>query len=419
MKKFRLIIAHLIILTFCLSACKAQQEAAISPPTSSQNTVTVVVQPVQRDTVTRKIFTKGTLQADEKAMISPKVSGKIMEIKVEEGYRVQKGQLLVRMDDTELQLDLKRAEATIEELKARLEAAKTEVDNAQARLTAMEASVNRSQADYNLKVLEKERTERLVLNQSLPQQKLDYAKSALDMASASLEASRAELESGRSGLRAAEAGLKTSQASLGSGEKSLAIARERLQDTRITAPISGTITKKIMNLGDVVDSGKTILVLEKTDSLELRAKVSSEYLQEMKAGQEMILYPDGILTPIKTSLSRINPAIDPLDRSIEIVSEIPNPDNLLKPGLFAKVEIITEILKEVVVVPSTSIVERNNQRVVFIAENNQAKMRQVVLGFEAEDRNVILEGLKGDELLVIEGQNELAGDEFLKIKKRG
>jgi RND family efflux transporter MFP subunit len=418
MKKKFVFASCAVSLALLLAACKPNTGQTKVQSLADQPRIAVVTQPVQRENIARKIVTNGTFESDEKAMIGPKVGGKIMEISVDEGYRVQKGQILVRMDDTELKLDLKRNEATIEELRARLESAKSEVESARARLTAAQAAVNRSQADMKLKTLEEKRIERLVKNQSLPQQRYDYAKSAFDMAKASLEASQADVESAQAGLKSVQAGLKTTEASLSSGEKLLAIARERLQDTHIPAPISGVISKKIMNIGDVCDTGKTILILEKVDLLELRAKVSSEYLQQVKAGLPVAIYPDGISDPIQASIERVNPAIDPVDRSVEIVCKIPNPSGILKPGLFAKMEITAQVFQQAVIIPSFSIVERNNQKVVFIAENDRAKMIAVdIAQYEAEEKNIILKGLSGNEMLIVEGQNELAGNELLQIKK--
>lgn len=408
-----------LALFLVLTACKPREGQTNTQSLSDQKRIAVVVQPVHREDVAQKIITSGTFQADEKVIISPKASGKIMEISVDEGDRVEKGQILVRMDDSQLQLDVKRAEATVEELRARLEAAGTEGENAKARLAAAQAAASRAQADLNLKGLEEERIERLVKSNSLPQQKYDYAKSALDMAKASLKAAQAELESAQAGLKAAEAGLKTTRASLVSGEKLLAIARQRLEDTKILAPISGVISKKVMNVGEMADPGKPILVLEKVDLLELRARVSSEHLQQLKAGLEVTIYPDGFSHSLQARIDRVNPAIDPVDRSVEVICMVPNPTGILKPGLFAKLEITARVFEQAVVVPSFAIVERNHQRVVFVADQGErAKMVAVeVADYEADEKNIILKGLAGDELLIVEGQHELAGSEPLLITK--
>lgn len=174
----------------------------------------------------------------------------------------------------------------------------------------------------------------------------------------------------------------------------------------------------MMNVGEVADKGKTILVLEKIDLLELRAKVSSEYLQQIKEGLPAIIHPDGIFSPIQASIARVNPAIDTVDRSVEVICEIPNPGGVLKPGLFATLEITAQVFQQAVVVPSFSIVERNHQRVVFIVENERAKMVPVEIAeYEAQEKNIVLKGLSGNELLIVEGQNELSGNELLQIKK--
>jgi len=77
------------------------------------------------------------------------------------------------------------------------------------------------------------------------------------------------------------------------------IARQRLQDARITAPIPGMITQKVMNIGEIADPGKAILILEKMDLLDLRARVSSSsYLMQVKAGLPVTILPDGIASPI-------------------------------------------------------------------------------------------------------------------------
>jgi multidrug efflux pump subunit AcrA (membrane-fusion protein) len=415
----KIVFLSIICLPVLLGACSSSQGEMNAQPISATQRLPVVVKSIHRQDVAQKIMSKGTFQAKERAVLSPRISGHIKSITFEEGDTVTKGQLLVQMDNTQQRLELMRAEATLKELKARLEMTRTEVESARSRILATQAALIRYESDRNLKALEKERMERLWQNQTIPQQKYDTAKSAFDMAVASVKASQAELESARAGLKAARARLKTAEASLAGEEKSLEICKQHLEDTKITAPIDGVITQKLKNAGEMSDPGKPILILEKTDLLELRARVSSIHLKQIRPGAPVTIYPDGLAEPLKAEISRINPTIDPLDRSMEIICEVKNPDYTLKPGLFAKIEIISQILYQAVVVPGNSIVERDNQSVVFVVDGEKAKMVPVVPGYEEQEKRVIRQGLKGGEMVIIEGQGDLCGQELIRIERRG
>jgi len=104
---------------------------------------------------------------------------------------------------------------------------------------------------------------------------------------------------------------------------------------------------------------------------------------------------------------------------MEIVCEIPNPDQTLKSGLFAKIEITAQVFRDAAVVPTSAILERNNRQVVFIAENERARMVPVTPGYESDEQSIILQGLTGTEILIVEGQKDLSGNEPLQIEWKG
>ncbi len=353
--------------------------------------VSVEVKPVKRATIEEVINAKGTLFAVEQATISPKIPGKIALIKVEEGLQVKAGQVVAELDKTQLVFASKRAQQGLLQAKAALAQSK-------AAIAQAEANFQNVKSDY-------QRMKRLHDKKSIAEQKYDHALTGLRVAEALLrQASEQKV--------LAEA--QVSQANIGIG-----LALTQLEDTKVTSPIEGTITRRAMNLGEMARPGKPIFIVEQLSVLELKANVSSLFLGRLKLGNEVRVSVDGFKEPIIAGIDEISPRVDRKLRTVEITVRIDNRNSKLRPGLFARLEIILEKHSKVVVVPKTVLVKRDSKFYVYRLAGVVAKKVPVTVGLRQEALVEITDGLDEGDLIVTVGQNNLQGGEKVNVQGAG
>jgi RND family efflux transporter MFP subunit len=130
---------------------------------------------------------------------------------------------------------------------------------------------------------------------------------------------------------------------------------------------------------------------------------------KLKIGQDVLFrvdtYPD---TELKGRLGTIYPSLEEKTRTLQVEALVPNHDNRLKPGLFAKVTLYTGQARDIVIVPITAVLYEDSRVKVFIAEGERAKERPVKIGTKYGEYLEIVEGIQKGEMVVVVGQNNLA-----------
>jgi membrane fusion protein (multidrug efflux system) len=189
----------------------------------------------------------------------------------------------------------------------------------------------------------------------------------------------------------------------------LDLAREKLAKTKIHAPIAGIIREKKVTPGDYVRNGTPLLYLTRNNPIKLSFTVTEKDVARLKLGQECLFKVDAFPErEFKGKLSVIYPNLEERTRSLQVEALVPNPQLLLKPGLFARVTLYTGDAVDKAIVPVTALLYENNKIKVFVVEGDQAKERIVRVGGKYGEYMEIVEGLKDGEQLVVVGQNNLA-----------
>ncbi|MCA9132838.1 MAG: efflux RND transporter periplasmic adaptor subunit, partial [Planctomycetales bacterium] len=212
---------------------------------------------VSRATVTEEVLGTGTLEARVRATVSSKISGRILQLLVDQGDRVQAGQLLMTLEDDELQQQVAIAEANVEAVQAAIE--RLETDKQRALAVAEQA-----QRSF-------ERVEQLLRQKAVSQEEGDKALEALSVA--------------RAGLSLSEAAINEAHKEKISAIKSLEYQRARLSDTRITAPFEGMIVRREREPGDIVVPGTQVLSLISLNELWISAWVDETAMSRVQVGQ--------------------------------------------------------------------------------------------------------------------------------------
>jgi membrane fusion protein (multidrug efflux system) len=191
-------------------------------------------------------------------------------------------------------------------------------------------------------------------------------------------------------------------------EAALQLAEAKLAKTEIKAPFGGMIGLRSVSIGDYVKEGADIVNLEAIDPLKVDFRVPEIYLKQVQVGQTLQVTLDAL--PDKGYDGRvyaINPLVDATGRSIVIRAQVKNADTALRPGMFARVRLITADRQDALVVPEAAIVPQGEEQYVFKVVDGKAVRTKVAVGQRREGKVEIVSGLAPGDVVVSAGQIKL------------
>ena len=191
-------------------------------------------------------------------------------------------------------------------------------------------------------------------------------------------------------------------------EAAVALADARLAKTEIRAPFAGVIGLRVVSMGDYVKEGADVVNLEAIDALKVDFRVPEIYLSQVQVGQTLTIALDAL--PGKTfdgKIVALNPLLDAAGRSIVIRAVVRNSDTTLRPGMFARVTLITRDEREALVIPEQAIVPQGDEQYVFRVVDGKVSRVKVDIGRRRDSRVEVLKGLTRDDVVVTAGQLKL------------
>jgi RND family efflux transporter MFP subunit len=344
-------------------------------------------------TLARTVAVSGTLAADEQAEIGPKVAGRLSTLTVDLGDSVRRGQVLARLSSTDFDLRVRQSESALGQARAQLglppDGPLRTVDPQDTALVK-QAAANLTQAR-----LTRDRMHRLFDQQLIPQQDLDAAEAAFQVAE------------GR--YQEAIETANTRQALMSQRFSELEIAKQQRTDSIVVAPFDGRISERRASVGDYVAVGDPVVVMVRVHPLRLRLEVPEREAVSIRTGQDVQLMVEGDPEPHTGRVARISPALREDSRTLLVEAEVPNPDGRLRPGSFAKAEIVTKSGEPVVLVPVSAVISFAGIDKVLGVADGKAVEKRVRTGRRAGDRVEILEGTAAGDTVVLEPGNLVDG----------
>jgi RND family efflux transporter MFP subunit len=348
-----------------LAGCTNERRAELTAPDTISNVLVIDVRKVK---VPDWLEAVGTVRAAQTSQVASQMMGNIVEIRAREGDRVESGQILAAIDDSQLS-------AAVEQATAATTAAQEEVSAADSDVALAEATLKRYQQLYEKK--------------SVSPQEFDEIKARYQSAEARRDMTRA-------GQSQANAALTQARTSLGY--------------TRIRAPFAGVVTGKKADVGTLASPGMPLFTLEDTRSYRLEVTVDESEIRLVRTGQLSPVTIDALgNTRVSGKVMQIVPAADPASRSVLVKVDLPA-DPRLRSGLFGRAH-FARGERSALMIPSTSVVERGQLEGVYVLDATQiAGLRYVTLGKSAGEKVEVLSGLQdGEKLVAAPGARELGG----------
>ncbi len=192
------------------------------------------------------------------------------------------------------------------------------------------------------------------------------------------------------------------------GTAAVELAKVRLAKTEITAPFEGITGLRQVSVGDYITVGQDMFNLEDIDPIKVDFRISERYLPAIRVGQRIQIAVDAYSgRSFDGEVYAIDPRIDEAGRSIVIRARVNNKENLLRPGLFARVDLVLELKPDALTVAEQAIVPRGAGQFVYRIEDGKAKEVEVKLGTRRGGRVEILDGLKLDDVVVTAGHQKI------------
>ena len=324
--------------------------------------LTVELAAATRADVNQELEVVGNLVGDQTVSVVPKTAGRLQEITVKLGDRVTRGQRIAKIEDQEILEQVKQAEAAYQ---------------------VASATIRQREADLALAKTNAERSRNLFQRQLLPQQTLDDSEAKYQSAQAALDLARAQ--------------NTQSQARLDE-------LRFTQQNTVITSPVNGFVARRGADAGAYVSANAPIVDVVDITRVRLVVNIIEKDLKLIGVGDSTRVQVDAFPgESFEGRVARISPVLDPATRTASVEIEIPNGQYRLKPGMYARVGIVTDSHANALVVPTNALVDVSGTRGVYLSVDNIAAFRPVKTGIEGAVRTEILDGVADGDRVVTTG----------------
>ncbi len=371
--------------------------ADTSPPPAILHTEVFTVQPSAWAKVVR---TQGSLFADEVAVIGAKIAGRVAEAHVDLGDSVEPGTQLVTLDHEEFRIQVAQAEAQLQQTRAAVglrpsdPLEKLDPENA--------APVREAKAIWDEAGAKDQRARQLRSQNVMTQQELEEINAAEQVA-----ASR---------YASAINGVNEKIALIGVRTAELDLAKQRLADAVITAPFAGLVQERHIAPGSFVQIGDPIITLVSNHPVHFRGKIPERFARHLTLGQEVRLVIESMASPLIVKVTRIDPSLDPLSRSLLFEAEVDNAAGQLRTGLFAEAQVVIDTSAESIVVPESAVVEFAGVEKVWKVVDGTSREHVILTGERRDGKVEIVEGLvPGDVLLLHAEQGRAARVEPIEV----
>ncbi len=379
---------------------KAEEKKAGEEPARTSS-IPVKVTEILKGDLPLRLRVSATAQVHEKTTIKSEVSGKVDSIMVKIGDWVKKGQLLVKIEDTEKRLEVEKAKTN------KLKSLAEYLIN--SGLEEMEQSdpdksdtkkINEIRKKY-LTAIEKLR------NGKITEKEFDKISDQYDNIMVSSGSWRENIRKVQDGLSSAIIALK--QAEL------------NLRKTHIYSPFQGRISELKVSKGEIIGNGQEILKVVNLKSVYLEGFALESEIKNLKIGTQVRVKFDSYNDRyFRGEINAISPEVDQTNKTITLYIKIDNDENLILPGMHAEIDVEYMVFKDVVKVPVQSIIVRQERPLVFVVNGNTVNWVYVDLGPKNDEEQIIKkfhsEANPGD-LVVIEGHSTLAHQSRIKIIK--
>lgn len=364
---------------------------------------------VQRETLEELAEEIGEIVTDDYRQVVAHLPGRIGQLKVEPGDQVTAGDLLVEIDNSDWRTSVTQTEA---QLAAARSTYQQTMDSARRGEQQAQAQVELARTQWEEAINQLERVQTLYDAGAVSRQELTAAELEETALAAALE--QAELSLAAAGDALSPAARGSHEANIRQLESQRQYLMSQQDSYLITAPVSGTILHRHVEPGGFVQPGQMVMEIGDLSKLYVKADLLAREMAGVQEGMEVrVIHRDLGSDPVTGHIRKVYPTafskVSELgieQRRVQVDIEVSHVDPLWRPGYEVDVEVIKETRQNTLTVPERAVFWTEGKEHVFLYENGQAVLQEVVTGLTARNRVEILSGLREDQQVLTEPENQ-------------
>lgn len=394
-------------LLLLLAACGKPGGSTPGSETVVAKAQIVRVAPVTVRKVLRTVETTGFLESEHQVTVLSKIQGRVVSVGVDEGSVVKKGQVLAKLDPREAQASLTQTEVLLEDRKVRRELQKLEVDASKRRVEQAKNDRARLEAEWR-RYADMDPT--LISPKILQDSKFAFDNSDEAMRVAEFNQRKAVLDE-----KAAENLIRELEAKLDD-------ARIKLAEHEVVAPFDGVVSKRSIKGGETIGTATELFVVTDLENLVCMLARPQRELPLVRDAKEVSFTADGLPgVELTADVDLVSPVVDQATGSFKLRFRVRKPDaRLLKPGMFVRAKILTEQLRDALMVPKAAKLTDGDVSYVFTVKAGTA--HKVTFDSGLEERDFVEaksrgdEGLTANDLVITGGHQDLKDQSPVEVQ---
>ncbi|WP_439655364.1 efflux RND transporter periplasmic adaptor subunit [Waterburya agarophytonicola] len=392
---------------------------------------TVTIAEVKTRDINSTLDASGTVTAFERTPVMSQAVGlQITEILAETGDRVDRGQVLAKLNNKTLTAQKTEAQAAVAQQKAALDELQAgsrieEVAQAEARVANAESAIVQAESDLELIQKRVDRNRTLEQEGAITRDRFDEVLNQEKVAKSDLAGAKANLNEAKQALAQLKAGSR--RQTIAQAEAGLIQAQGRLQaieaqlgDTIIVAPSGGIIASREARVGQITSSSEMLFSIIQNGRLELRLQVPETLVGQIQSGQKVAITSNANSDLKLTGKVReIDPIVNDSSRQALVKVDLPSNTNL-KPGMFLRAAINTDSNQGLAVPIEALLPQSGNKAIVFVLQpDNTVKAQTVSMGEIIDDRTIeIINGLESGDRIVLKGAAYLKDGDGVEVSNK-
>ena len=408
-----LVLLGLLVLIGTLVVYRLKDQQARAVTRARPEVLVGVVSPVRRDLDIKLAFTADIVAAQQAAIFS-KVSGYIRRIHADRGDFVKAGQLLVEVDDLELQAALQQARAALLTGEAGLEVARSQLEGQRANLENQKANLAKARAVADNDARQAQRMKTLFERGLVSATDYENARTTTESSAASVQAAVAQLRVAEVQVTTQVSQVRLSEAQVETYRAARHLAETSLANTRLMAPFAGYISQRNLDNGASVSAQSAgtsttsvgILVVQDIETVKLQIEVPERDIARVAVGAPVSITADPYQgQTFRGKVVRVVHSLDPRTRTMGVEVDIPNPDRKLKPGMFARAEVLVDTRKAALTVPVEALRVGEARPSVMVVKSGVVEPVIVELGLSDSHVVEVRQGLSEQDQVILQGKD--------------
>lgn len=387
-----------LALSLAVTGCSKKEEQEASPK------VTVQVAAVEKASIQNKISADAVLYPLSQASLVPKISAPVVKYYVNRGSHVHAGELMAELENKDLAAASTENRGGYEQAQAAYDTATKAVVPEEVQKAQLDMKAGKESFDAQQKVFDSRQT--LFKEGAIARKELDDAGVALVQARNQYEIAKRHWESVQSITKRSD--LKSASGQLSAAQGKYQGAQAQLGYSEIRSPIQGVVTDRPLNLGEMAAAGSPLITVMDISQVIARAHIAQQEAALLRVGLAATISIAGISDEIPGKVTIVSPALDPNSTTVEVWVQASNRGERLKPGASVRVSIVTETLKDALVIPAAALLTAPDASIsVIIANGITPELKTVKVGIKSGDDVQITAGLSEGEKVVTVGAYEL------------